>query len=72
MIDPVIDAQMDSGISIACRGQETIAGKGYMGSLVNSTRQALVTKGFQKKANIISAKMKELKCPMPSVTVMNN
>lgn len=72
MIDPVIDAQMDSGISMACRGQETIAGKGYVGSLVNSTRQALVKKGFQKKANIISSKMKELKCPMPSVTVMNN
>lgn len=72
MIDTVIDEHMDKSIKSACRGNETIAGKGYIGSIVQMTRDQLVKKGFQKKASIISAKMKELKCPLPSVNVMNN
>jgi hypothetical protein len=39
---------------------------------VNEAKQTLVRKGFAAQANLVNQKMKELRCPVPAVSVMND
>ena len=71
MIDPVLDAKMDQAVVELCRGVVKLNGQVVTKSLITNARELLVKKGFQANANIVSARMKELQCPMPAVSVMN-
>ncbi|MFS4459326.1 hypothetical protein [Bdellovibrio sp. HCB2-146] len=71
MIDPVLDAKMDQAVVEQCRGVTKLSGVEVKKSMVNSAKEALNTSGYQAKAAIVSAKLKELQCPMPTVSVMN-
>lgn len=71
MIDPVLDVKMDSSVVTACRGNKQLGGQGYLKSVVDQARTTLASKGFQSDANLVSKKLKELQCPMPAVSVMN-
>ncbi|MNJ93295.1 hypothetical protein D3C87_109740 [compost metagenome] len=71
MIDPVLDVKMDTAVVTACRGNVQLNGKGWVESTVNDAKNTLAKKGFQNYANIVSAKLKELQCPVPAVSVMN-
>ncbi len=71
MIDPVLDVKMDISVTSTCRGIGQINGTTYRKPIYDSARETLVRKGFQADASLVSAKMKELKCPMPDVSVMN-
>jgi hypothetical protein len=72
MIDGVLDVNMDKNIMVFCRGNVDLNGTVNTMSTINYAKSILVKNGYQSKANIISAKLKELQCPMPSVSVMNN
>lgn len=71
MIDPVLDVKMDSSVVLSCRGNAQLNGRGYLKSTVDQARQVLSTKGYQADAALVSKKLKELQCPMPAVSVMN-
>ncbi|MEK2644058.1 hypothetical protein [Bdellovibrio sp. BCCA] len=71
MIDPVLDVKMDSSVVIACRGYGQLNGTTYRESIVNQAKATLVRKGYQADATLVSKKLKELQCPMPAVSVMN-
>lgn len=71
MIDPVLDPKMDSDIVKACRGDMQFNGASMSKSLVSSAKATLVKKGYQADASLVSEKLKELECPMPAATVMN-
>lgn len=71
MIDPVLDVKMDTSVISTCRGVGQINGTTYRKPIYDQARETLVRKGFQADASRVSAKMKELKCPMPDVSVMN-
>ncbi len=72
MIDPVLDAKMDTDVIKACRGIVALNGQVQARSLVNEAKQTLVRKGFAAQANLVNQKMKELRCPVPAVSVMND
>lgn len=71
MIDNALDIGVDKGIIKFCRGQVDLNGRVNSTSAINEAKKILVDKGYQKAAILISAKLKELKCPMPTVSVMN-
>lgn len=71
MIDPVLDVKMDSAVVTSCRGNTQLNGRNYIKSTVDQARQVLDKKGIRADANLVSKKMKELQCPMPAVSVMN-
>lgn len=71
MIDPVLDVKMDNAVVLACRGNTQLSGKGYIESTVNEAKKVLAKKGYRDYANLISAKLKELQCPVPAISVMN-
>ncbi|MNS60440.1 hypothetical protein D3C72_934390 [compost metagenome] len=71
MIDPVLDVNMDPRILEGCRGNVKLNGTTVYPSIVNQAKQTLIRGNFKKDASIISARLKELQCPIPSVTVMN-
>lgn len=71
MIDPVLDVKMDSSVVMACRGYGQLNGTTYRESVVNQAKATLVRKGYQSDATLVSKKLKELQCPMPAVSVMN-
>lgn len=71
MIDPVLDVKMDRAVVTACRGVTQLNGKTYKKSIYNEAKTVLVEKGFKNSATLISQKLKELQCPMPEVSVMN-
>lgn len=71
MIDPVLDVKIDSSVVYACRGNVQLNGTKLRDSMVNRAKLTLSQKGFQADANLISQKLKSLRCPAPSITVMN-
>lgn len=71
MIDPVLDKKMDATLVSTCRSDLQLNGQVLTDSVVNQAKKILVSKGYQNDANIVSQKMKELQCPVPSVSVMN-
>lgn len=71
MIDPVLDVKMDASVVTSCRGNAQLNGRGYVKSTVDQAKFVLSSKGFQNEANLVSKKLKELQCPMPAVSVMN-
>lgn len=71
MIDPVLDVKMDSAVMKACRGVAHLNGTTYQNSVVNQAKGVLISKGYQRQANLISQKLKAIQCPMPAVSVMN-
>lgn len=71
MIDPVLDVKMDAAVVTACRGNTQLNGNTTFKSVVLTAKDTLIRKGFQADANLISAKLKDLQCPMPAVSVMN-
>lgn len=71
MIDPVLDAKMDQAVVEMCRGVTKLSGQVVSKSMVVAARELLTNKGFRENANIVSARLKELQCPMPPVSVMN-
>lgn len=72
MIDPVLDANTDADIVKTCRDNIKSSGKVISKSIVSSAKDVLIRKGFRDQAGLISQKLKDLQCPMPSVSVMNN
>ncbi len=72
MIDGVIDVNMDPSVVNFCRGSVDLNGKVNWPSAITSAKSVLVQKGFKQKAGVVSAKIKELQCPMPSASVMSN
>lgn len=72
MIDPVLDVKVDKDIVTYCRGHETVNTKFEAKSAVSQAQDLLVRKGYKDQASYISKKMKELNCPMPPVSVMND
>lgn len=71
MIDGVLDVKMDSSVVVSCRGNAQLNGRGYVKSTVDQAKFILSSRGFQKEASLVSKKLKELQCPMPAVSVMN-
>lgn len=71
MIDPVLDVKMDNSVVTSCRGNAQLNGRGYLKSTVDQAKQVLSMKGYQADAGLVSKKLKELQCPMPAVSVMN-
>ncbi|MBO9665829.1 MAG: hypothetical protein J7501_03345 [Bdellovibrio sp.] len=71
MIDPVLDVKMDTSVVSSCRGISDLSGRQTRLSLIDDAKKTLIQKGYQKDANLISAKLKELQCPVPAVSVMN-
>lgn len=71
MIDPVLDVKMDASVVTACRGQAQLNGQVLRQSLVKDAATLLARKGYRNDAKLINDKLKELQCPMPSVSVMN-
>jgi hypothetical protein len=71
LIDPVLDIQVDPRIMSSCRGTIDFNGRQLKPSLVMNAKSTLYSKGYDKQANLISAKMKALQCPVPSASVMN-
>lgn len=71
LIDPVLDVKMDASVVTSCRGNAQLSGRGYLKSTVEQAKIVLSSKGFQADANLVSKKLKELQCPMPAVSVMN-
>lgn len=72
MIDPVLDAKMDQAVVEQCRGITKLSGSEVKKSMVARARASLNEGGYQAKADLIGKKLKELQCPMPAVSVMNN
>ncbi len=71
MIDPVLDVKMDTAVVNACRGVTQLNGRTTSESYVDQAKRILIGKGYQVDANLISQKLKELQCPVPAVSVMN-
>ncbi|MDG0817116.1 hypothetical protein [Bdellovibrio svalbardensis] len=71
MIDPVLDVKMDASVVTACRGNTQLNGRTLTDSYVNQAKKILINKGYQAEANLVSSKLKELQCPVPAVSVMN-
>lgn len=71
LIDPVLDIKMDENLVKSCRGNIRLNGTVIAKSTVNEAAGVLVRKGYKDKAMLVSAKLKSLQCPMPSVSVMN-
>lgn len=72
MIDPVLDAKMDTSVMHACRGNTQLNGNTYIKSVVDQSKDTLIRKGYQAEATLISQKMKSLQCPVPAISVMND
>lgn len=73
MIDGVLDsARMDSTLVQECRGVKDYSGLTRYQSMVDAEKTLMATKGYVNDANMVSAKMKELLCPLPSPNVMTN
>lgn len=72
MIDPVLDAKMDQAVVEQCRGITKLSGAELKKSMVDRAQESLNINGYRAKAKIIGDKLKELQCPMPAVSVMNN
>ena len=71
MIDPVLDVKMDTAVVSACRGNLLLNGSSTSLSIVDQAKKILVSKGYQNDAILIGKKLKELQCPLPTVSVMN-
>ena len=71
MIDPVLDSKIDSSVITACRGVTALNGNTYKKSIYNEAKAELTAKGFRASAVLVSKKLKELQCPLPEVSVMN-
>ena len=71
MIDPVLDAKMDQAVVEQCRGVTKLQGTQTQLSVVEAARKLKTAKGFAASAEIVKARLKELNCPMPAVSVMN-
>jgi hypothetical protein len=71
MIDSELNPQVDSDLIKACRGNVLLNDRTVSASMVNSAKTLLSSKGYQDEATLVSAKLKELQCPMPAVSVMN-
>lgn len=71
MIDPVLDSKMDKDIVKACRGDVQLNGTAHSLSVVGTTKASLVRSGYQADASLVSERMKNLECPMPAASVMN-
>jgi hypothetical protein len=71
MIDPVLDAKMDQAVVEQCRGVTKLSGQVVTKSLIAKLKEVLDVKGHKKTADIVSARMKELQCPMPPIKVLN-
>ena len=71
MIDPVLDVNMDPRVLQGCRGNLKLSGVEVYPSLVSSAKDTLIRGGYKKDASIVSKRLKELQCPVPSITVMN-
>ncbi len=72
MIDDVLDSSMDPDVLSDCRGVSQLNGKSTRQSVVDAQKKLLVNRGFQADAHIISKRLKDLQCPMPAVSVMND
>lgn len=72
MIDPVLDAKMDTSVMHSCRGNTQLNGSTYIKSTVDQSKDTLIRKGYQAEATLISQKMKSLQCPVPAISVMND
>ena len=70
MIDEVLDSKMDTSILNYCRGNVQLNGQVYALSTVDAANAVLTKKGYSAQASIISAKLKELQCAMPDISVM--
>lgn len=71
MIDPVLDVKMDASVVAACRGVGQLNGRMQSESIVNQQKNILISKGYHNEAALVSRKLKELQCPLPAVSVMN-
>lgn len=72
MIDGVLDPKMDGTLMQACRGSIQLNGTVNALSMTNLARQSLTKNGFAAQATLVEKKMKELQCPTPAVSVMND
>lgn len=72
LIDNVLDVSIDARIVKFCRGDVDLNGRVNSQSTIASAQSLLVTKGYKQKAELVRNKMKELQCPMPSISVMND
>lgn len=71
MIDDALNVGIDKAIVNFCRGKVDLNGRVNATSAINEAKSTLVKKGYQAAAIMISSKIKELKCPMPAISVMN-
>ena len=71
MIDRALDVKMDTAVVSACRGNLLLNGSSTSLSIVDQAKKILVSKGYQNDAILIGKKLKELQCPLPTVSVMN-
>ena len=63
---------MDQAVVEQCRGITKLSGAELKKSMVDRAQESLNINGYRAKAKIIGDKLKELQCPMPAVSVMNN
>lgn len=71
LVDPVLDVKIDSAMLKACRGDIKLSGQISARPIVADAKKILIKKGFQANANLVGQKLKELQCPLPAVSVMN-
>lgn len=70
MIDDVIDNKTDKDIALYCRGARVAYGVGYTKSAIQNAKDLLVNRGYKAGAETVAARMKDLRCPVPSANVM--
>ncbi len=71
MIDPVLDVKIDNSVVTACRGVTQLNGNTFKKSIYKQAQTVLIEKGFRNSASLVSKKLKELQCPLPEVSAMN-
>lgn len=72
MIDAALDIKVNQTIIKVCRGTIAADGKILRKSDIDLTRAYLVDKGHRQDANNVSQRMKQLSCPLPGVSVLEN
>lgn len=72
MIDGALDIKMNQTIVRFCRGTIAADGKILKKSEVDLARNYLVQKGHRQEATHVAQQMKQLSCPMPGISVLEN
>jgi hypothetical protein len=72
MIDGVLDIKMNQTIVTLCRGAIAADGRVLRKSDIELSRAYLVDKGHRQDASNIAQRMKQLSCPLPGVSVLEN